>query len=76
MISDDVTKSEVMWVLEVLRNNYSYRSCANESTLFVTLFHDSKIAQNFKLGKTECSYVLCHGIAPYCNDVLHDTLNY
>lgn len=74
VLSDDVTKSEIMWALEVLRNNYSYRSCANKSTLFATMFHDSKIARNFKLGKTKCSYVLCHGIAPYCNDVLHETL--
>ena len=65
VFSDDVTKSEIMWA--VLRNNYSYHSCANKSTLFATMFHDSKIAWNFKLGKTKCSYVLCHGIAPYCN---------
>ena len=65
VLSDDLTKSEIMWALEV---------CANKSTLFATMFHDSKIAWNFKLGKTKCSYVLCHGIAPYCNDVLHETL--
>ena len=74
VLSDDVTKSEIMWALEVLRNNYSYRSCANKSTLFATMFHYSKIARNLKLGKTKCSYVLCHGIAPYCNNVLHETL--
>ena len=37
----------------------------NKSYLFAAMFKDSKIAQNFKLGKTKYSYVVCHGVALY-----------
>ena len=56
---------EMMWVLGVLSNRYTYPSCMNKSHLFAAMFKDSKIAQNFKLGKTKYSYVVCHGVALY-----------
>ena len=34
------------------------------------MFKDSKIAQNFKLCKTKCSYVICHDLALYFGESL------
>ena len=34
------------------------------------MLNDSKIAQNFKLGKTKYSYVICHGLALYFQESL------
>ena len=31
------------------------------------MFCDSEIARRFQLGKTKCSYGICHGLAPYVN---------
>ena len=74
MLSEDTVKAEIMWSLEVLKNKYSYRSCASNSSLFAEMFEDSKIAQNFTLGKTKCSYVISYGIAQYCKDLLMSVL--
>ena len=70
MLSEDTVKAEIMWSLEVLKNEHFYRSCASKSSLSAEMFKDSKIAQSFTLGKTECSYVICFGIAPYFKDLL------
>ena len=45
------------------------------------MFKDSKIAQNFKLCKTKCSYVICHDLALYFGDkcsyvICHDLALY
>ena len=74
MLSKDTVKSEKMWSLEVLKNKYSYRSCASKSSLFAEMFKDRKIAQSFTLGKTKCSFVICYDIAPYCKDLLMGVL--
>ena len=59
----NVTRAEIMWTLEILMNNYSYRSCVGEAQLFTSMFPDSSIAQKFQLGKTKASYVICYGLA-------------
>ena len=54
-----------MWVLEILRNNYLYRSCIEKDQLFTFMFPDSSVAKRFQLGKTRASYVICYGVAPF-----------
>ena len=48
---ENVTRAEIVWVLEILLNNYSYRSCVRDEQLFTCMFPDSSIAQKFQLGK-------------------------
>ena len=55
-------------------SNYSYRSCATKAKLFSKMFVDSEIAQNMKIGKTKCGYVLVHGIFPHFKDILMKSL--
>ena len=38
------------------------------------MFLDSKIAFQFRHGKTKCAYTILYGIAPYVFDVLNDAL--
>ena len=61
---ENFTRAEIMWALEILMNNYSYRSCVGKDQLF-TMFPDSSIAQKFQFGKTKASYVICYGLAPF-----------
>lgn len=58
LIKQNATKTEIVWALELLLYNYSYRSCGNKSDLALTMFEDNKVAYNFALGKTKCSYVI------------------
>ena len=62
---ENVTRAEVIWVLEILMNNYSYRSCVGKDQLFTPMIPDSSIAQKFQLCKTKASYVICYGLAPF-----------
>ena len=41
---ENVTRAEIMWALEILMNNYSYRSCVGKNQLFTSMFPDSSIA--------------------------------
>ena len=66
-------KAEIMWVLDVM-SNYSYQSCATKAKLFSKMFFDSEIAQNMKIRKTKCSYVLVHGIFTHFKDILMKSL--
>ena len=69
LISRDQTlNAKIMWSLEVLKCKYSYRSSESKSKLFCSMLPDNKIAQNFTCGKTKCSYIFCHGIAPFIKE--------
>ena len=73
-IKQNAIKAEIMWALEVIMSNYSYRSCASKSELFSVMFNDSDIAKDFSLGKTKLSYNICYGIAPHFRGMLIDCL--
>ena len=73
-IKQNTIKAEIMWALEVIMSNYSYRSCASKSELFSVMFNDSDIAKDFSLGKTKLSYNICYGIAPHFRGMLIDCL--
>lgn len=67
---DDVTSAEAIWALQVVTGKMSLNSCDETSAAFKTMFPDSKIAQNFTMGKTKASYVINHGLAPYFKESL------
>ena len=60
-----VTKTEVMWSIDVVLSNYTFISFCNKSDLFCKMFNDSKIADNFA----------CFGLAPYFKEHLTKTLS-
>ena len=64
-------KSEIMWYTEVVICNYSYLSCKRKNVLFASMFPDSKIVSQIRLGKTKCAYTIFYGTAPYLNHVLN-----
>ena len=67
---ESVLRAEVMWALDVLVNKYSFRSCEGKGELFSSMFPDSAIAKQFKMGKTKTNYVICYGLAPYFKENL------
>ena len=72
--SDDVLRTEVLWMLQVLTSSYLYNSSKNISNLFSKIFPDSQIAQYFSCGATNCAYLLCFGLYPYFYELLTDRI--
>jgi len=54
--------------MKTLTCNYSTNSAQGNNELFAAMFPDSDIAKQFQCGKTKCSYLITHGIAPYYHD--------
>ena len=57
--------AEICWVLKIATMHTSYRFYLNLNELFMVMFLDSDIAQNFKMIKTKVSYMIVYGIAEY-----------
>jgi len=62
---EDQWRAEVLWTMKVVTSHYSYNSCTDVEKLFQNMFPDSDIAKKFTCGEKKCSYILCHGLAPY-----------
>lgn len=73
-IKDEVTKSEILWVLAKIRFHISNRTAGNLTDMFSVLFHDSFIAKGFQLHKDKIGYLVTFGTGPYFQDCLVDCL--
>ena len=57
--------AEIRSALKIVVMQASYRSCLNLNELFMVIFTDSDIAQNFRMNKTKVSYMIVYRIAEY-----------
>ena len=64
-LSNDTTKAEIRWVLNMVCSRYSKNSSSNVNGLFAAMFPDSEIGKNFQCGSTKASNVTTYGPAPY-----------
>ena len=67
--------AEILWVLDVISNNCSQKSCQNKSEVFAAMFKDSNIAQSFSRGSTKYGYVVNFGLAPFFKSLYAEALN-
>ena len=67
---DQAVSAEIRYPLEVLKCKYSYRFGESKSKLSCSMFPDSKVTEDFSCGKTKCSYILCHGMAPFVKETV------
>src|SRR3989441_242053 len=74
VLTDTVTKSEILWAMKIVMNHMSYRSCLDISQLFQTMFPDSEVAQKFTMSKTKAAYSIVHGLAPYFREKLDEEI--
>jgi hypothetical protein len=61
----DVSKAEILYVLEHITKQQSYNSAKHSSVLFQTMFPDSQIAKAFTCGPSKMSYLTVFGLALY-----------
>lgn len=62
--NDDVIRAEILWCLNLAKNNFSFRSC-EDLDILREMFPDSKIANDFSLGYTKAAYLITDGLAPH-----------
>lgn len=65
LLSEEVTKSEIVWCLHAAIEHMSFRSAARALSTFKIMFPDSSIASKMQLQRTKVAYTLVHGLAPY-----------
>ena len=73
LLKANVLEGEIICALENTLNHQSFSSCESLSKLFTRMFSDSKIAEQFSLGKTKCRYTV-FGIAPYFKSLLVNSI--
>ena len=60
-----VTRVEIIWVLSLVQNYYSFCSCLELGDDLKDMPPSNDIVSNFKLSKTKCVYLVIHGTAPW-----------
>ena len=58
-----VLNAEIRWALKSVLCHYSSRSNIDIGQLFASMFPDSKIAQEYSMGKDKVGYFITYGIA-------------
>jgi hypothetical protein len=71
----DVSKAEILYVLEHITKRQSYNSAKHSSVLFQTMFPDSQIAKAFTCGPSKMSYLTVFGLASYFETQLIEELD-
>ena len=61
----DTRSAEILWALEMVKNNFSGRSCDKKFLLFERMFPDSTIAKNSSMQRTKFTYTVNFGLAPF-----------
>ena len=69
-----VTNAEITWCLKTVASHFSFRSCEDIKNVFSWMFPDSKIADQFTLGKTKCAYTINFGLAYYYKNLLQSDI--
>ena len=72
--NSDKLKAEMIWALKSVYSGYSYNSSKGMSSLFHTMFPDSKIAKDMTIGADKIQYVINFGIAPIFRSMLVQSL--
>lgn len=65
-------KAEVLWALNVVAKNYSFKSCEGVGDLFRVMFPDSEIVKQFQCAQRKASYLIGFGVVPYLQSQLRD----
>ena len=63
--------TEILWVLNMNANSFSYNSCKNLQSIFRKMFKESEIAERMSLGPSKAAYSTAYGLAPYFKEVLN-----
>ena len=74
IVNKDVTTSEIIWALKSVVSGFSNNSCDDFAQTLRAMCPDSKIANDFKLGRTKLMYLVNYSIAPHFKSLLDTRL--
>ena len=69
---NDVLSTEILWTLQTISNNYSYKSNENVGKIFQAMFPDSVITSKFACGEKKTAYLCTFGFAKHFKELLMD----
>ena len=71
---DETTRAEIIWMLHMTKQHFSFNSSSNTSSIFSAMFPDSAIAAQIKLSPTKVAYSITFGVAPYFQSLLYQKI--
>lgn len=74
LITYDVTKAEIIWIMKMITQHFSLNSCKDINAIFKEMFNDSKIAADFQFGPNKASSAICFGLPPYFKNIVLNKL--
>ena len=69
---DAALKAEILGALNAVNCNHSFTSSNGSGEMYKSMFPDSNIAKNYKMGETKTKYVIQYGIAPHFQKLLQE----
>lgn len=70
LVSDSVTKAEILWTCNCVMTHTSTRSGGTATDLFPIMFSDSCIAQKMQLHKDKIAYSITYGLGPHFSNLV------
>jgi len=67
---DEATRAELLWVMKIIKSNYSFNSCSDLGGMPRAMFPTAALPQEFSLGASKAKYLLTDALAPYFNKEL------
>jgi len=64
-VGSDTLSAKILWALKVCNSHQSHSLVTGSGELFRKMFPDSKIAAEFSMAETKCTYITKFGLAPY-----------
>lgn len=71
---EKVTEAEILYVFHSVETHKSNNSCNKTIPILQRMFPDSTIAQKMKLCSDKLSYLMVFGLAPYCTEILEESI--
>ena len=69
------TRAEIIWVLRMVKNHNSFRSCLGLGEDLKAMFQNNDVVTKFTLSKTKSAYFVTHAIAPWVKSKLQTEIN-
>ena len=73
--SDQVVRTWILWILDIVHSHHSITSSANKGKLFRSMFENHPCAESFgSFSKGKIRYIINHGLAVYFRNIFMNEL--
>ena len=68
---EETEKAEILWVMNMFTENWSFASCDGVTNLFKRMFPET-VSSYFSLARNEASSMISNGLGPYFKKLVED----